>query len=69
MNKRQQNIHLRRLLGREDWKFPAVWNLQLLMRAVYFAREHGLEIPSPYSDRLIVKVFSLMWEREAELSE
>ena len=70
VSKRRQQNFLRKLLEREDWKLPVIWNLRMIQEAVYFAIEHGLKIPPPHSGRLIVNVFLAKWDwerrREAE---
>lgn len=70
MSRRRQQSLLRKLLEREDWKLPVIWNLQMMQEAVYFAIEHGLKIPPPHAGRLIVNVFLAKWDwerrREAE---
>lgn len=66
MNKRQQAIYMRRLFARDDPKQPPVHNLRALKKATYFARANGLEIPSEYAGRIIVKVLWLLYDRECD---
>lgn len=70
MNKRQQKIYLRRLLecfGSWGRKQPPVHRLRAARKAVFFARNHGLEIPTELSALILVKLFSLLYERTCEV--
>jgi hypothetical protein len=68
VTKRQQKIRLRRLFDicEWHWKLPPVHQLRNWKKAVYFARIHGLEITDRFADRIIVKVFWRLYERECE---
>ena len=64
MNKRQAKRKLKMILGQYNEHNAPAHNVQVLKRAVYFAKEHGLKLPSNVAGILIIKVFELMWERE-----
>jgi hypothetical protein len=69
VHKRQQKIYLRRLCGVFDWgrKLPPVHRLRAARKAVFFARTHGLEIPAEFGGLILVKLFSLLYERTCEV--
>lgn len=68
MNKRQQKVYLRRLLECFEWgrKLPPVHRARAARKAVFFARSLDLEIPAEFAGMILVKFFSLLYDRTCE---